>query len=216
MRIRVLIAVLVAVGIVGAAGQTSGGATKSELKAELATAEKNGGDPSRIIAILDTLGRMEFAAGNYAAAKRYFFRELKLTNKRDGTARVVTLTNLAQACLALGESRESERHVREALTMSDDPQLWYRLGQALLVQGNLSEAEAAYRNALARAPAYTEAWSDLAALVARRKGPAQAAALLREALPANPTGQSGGRMLRNLAVFEWKAGDRDAAVEHFK
>lgn len=188
------------------------GPSKADLRAELERA-RAAGTSQRIVGILDSLGQMEFAAGNHNAAKKYFIQELPLTTG-DPKTRSVALGNTAQTCLALGENRVAETYLREALTLSNAPELWHLLGQALFLQNRLTDAETAYRNAVAGDLHRAGTWSDLALVAGKRGDYREAVDLFRRAAAINPSGQSGGRVLRNLAIHEWQIGAREDAIEH--
>jgi Flp pilus assembly protein TadD len=165
-------------------------------------------------ASLDALGRSEFAAGRYLNARKYFERALQ-SPATDAANRTVALSNAGQACLALGENRQAEKYFRDAIALAPEVAgLWHRLGQSLFQQHRHAEAESAYRKALQFKPDEADVWADLAAILAAQKRRPEALALLRQAVAATPTGQNRARILRNLAVLEWKDGARHDAAAH--
>jgi tetratricopeptide (TPR) repeat protein len=181
-----------------------------ELRAALREAEMSNEKGPGLGAILDGLGQVEFVAGLYRTAEKYFERSLKVPG-REPAAKAAALSNAGQAYMALGENHRAEEHFRQAMTlMPDDPGLWHRLGQAMLSQGRHAEAELAFRKALVDGD--VQVLNDLAGVLEIQKRRGAAIALLRDAVARSPAGQSRARMLRNLAVLEWKGGDRQTAA----
>ena len=84
--------------------------------------------------------------------------------------------NMASLFTDLGEFPAAEREARAAIAGGlDAPEAWLVLGRALQGQDRHTEAEAAYREAIVRRPAFAEAHGHLANLVWMRTGDVQAA-----------------------------------------
>ena len=91
-------------------------------------------------------------------------------------ASAVAEHNLAALLGDMGQAAEAEAAVRRAFAKGGDaPETWLVLARALLAQDRFDEADATYRAALTRRPAYAEAVRDLAQLIWMRSGDAQAA-----------------------------------------
>lgn len=184
-----------------------------ELSAARREAEIAGEKGDGLAVILDHLGQAEFHAGRYRAAKKYFNKAVRLP-VRDATLKAVTLSNAGQACIALGENHEAEEYFRQAITlMPNSSGLWHRLGQVMFLEGRHSDAEMAFRQALRNGDGDTNVLNDLAGLLESQHHRDAAIALLRQAVARTTAGQSRARMLRNLAVLEWKAGERRRALD---
>ena len=187
-----------------------------ELRAALKEAEIAGEKGYGLGAILDALGHAEFRAGRYRSAKKYFERAL-LAPAKETAGQAAALSNAGQAYMALGEYRRAEEYLRDAIRlMPDAAPLWHRLGQAMFLQGRRTEAESAYRRALRDHDRDADVWSDLAAVLEVQNRRAEAIALLRQAVAESPAGQNRARVLRNLAVLEWKEGSPRTAAEHLQ
>ena len=163
----------------------------------------------------DSLGQAAFQAGNYRDAKKHFEHAL-----RSAVGDIVPeLSNLGQACQALGEFARAEQLYRQALDhMPERATLWQLLGAVLFQQHKYASAEHALQRAIALPDPRTAAIArnDLAMLLeARGRGPA-ALALLKQAIAAAPAGQSRARMLANLGNLHLKMDDRAAAVQAFR
>lgn len=119
--------------------------------------------------------------------------------------------NLASAAGDLGHVVEAESAARRAMALGlEAPETRLVLARALQSQRRLDEAEKAFRDAIARRPAYVDAHRDLAQLVWMRTGQASLAlARLERALRAAP--REVGLHLVRATVFEF-AGDFDAAL----
>jgi tetratricopeptide (TPR) repeat protein len=167
-------------------------------------------------ATLDARGQVEFNAGRYQSARDYFKRALDAPTVHTA-GRASTLGNAGLACLALGDNRQAELYFREGIgLMPRHAGLWHGLGQALVPQKKLKEAESAYRKALQSEDPRPQVWSDLALLLETERRRPEAIALLQEAIASSPKGQGRARMLANLGVFEWKAGIRQGAADHLR
>jgi tetratricopeptide (TPR) repeat protein len=119
--------------------------------------------------------------------------------------------NLAAAEGDLGRVAEAEAAARKAIALGlDAAETRLVLARALQSQRKLDEAEKAFRDAIARRPAYTDAHRDLAQLVWMRTGRVDLAlARLDRALRTAPA--AAGLHLVRSTVLEY-AGDFEAAV----
>ena len=127
--------------------------------------------------------------------------DLRFTQVKARPTSSVSEHNLASL---LGDMRryiEAEAAVRRAFAKGGDaPETWLVLARALAGQENYEEGEQAYRQALARRPAYVEALRELAQLIWMRTAEAaRALAPVREALDRAP-GESGLRGLLALLM----------------
>jgi tetratricopeptide (TPR) repeat protein len=185
---------------------------RGELRLALQEAELGQEQGDRLGAILDRLGHVEFAAGRYYDAKRYFEKSLRLPS-RSPVEMAASISNAGQACMALGELNRAEEYFQRAIAVAPDhPGLWHRLGQASLLRGKYPEAESALRNALRNSSEDTNIWNDLASVLEIQGRRQEAILLLRDAVARTSDGQNRARMRRNLAVLEWKVGSRHTAV----
>jgi tetratricopeptide (TPR) repeat protein len=188
-----------------------------ELSSALKEAQMAGEHGQGLVAILDALGQVEFRSGNYSDAKHYFERALHVSIIREPANEAAVLGNTGQACLALGQYRQAERYFREGIRlMPQTAVLWHGLGQAMLLDGRHAEAEDAFRRALGERDSSPVIWSDLAALLEARNRREEALALFRKAAAATAAGQNRARVLRNVAVLEWKTGARSLALDHWR
>ncbi len=184
-----------------------------ELSAAMREAEIAGEEGDGLAAILDHLGQAEFHAGRYSAAKKYFNKAVNLP-VREAALKSEVLSNAGQACIALGKSHEAEEYFRQAMALiPDSPGLWHLLGQAMFLQGKHGEAEMAFRQALRNGGENANVLNDLAGLLESQNRHDAAIILLRQAVARTTAGQSRARILRNLAVLEWKAGERRTALD---
>lgn len=189
---------------------------RNELRKAVTAAESAGGRAEELATVLSALGRAELAAGRYTTAKKLFERAVKLPVS-DADARAALLHNEGRARQELGENRRAEELFRKALGLRPDSALlWHSLGQTLSRQGKTTEAEAALRKALDDKVLAPLVWSDIALTLELRGQYQQAVAMMRHALAGISPGQIRARMLRNLGVYEWKAGYRESARQHLR
>ena len=120
--------------------------------------------------------------------------------------------NLAASHGDLGHAALAERSAARALSAGGGaPQTWLVYGRALVGLGRLDEAERAFRQAIARQPAYTDAHRDLAQLVWMRSADAASAtSLLDSAIEANPHAHPLRALRANLLQH---AGDLAGALD---
>lgn len=128
------------------------------------------------VALLKRIGRLDVAV------------ELRRAEVTQRPASAVAEHNLAALLGDMGHASEAEAAVRRAFAKGGDaPETWLVLARALLAQDRFDDADAAYRQALTRRPAYAEAVRDLAQLIWMRTGEAEAALQPFEAaLAASP------------------------------
>lgn len=105
--------------------------------------------------------------------------------------------NLASTLGDMGRAVEAEAWCRRAMALGGDaPETWLVLARALQAQDRFDEAEAAYRQALARRPAYGDVLRDLSQLIWMRTADADVAtAVLDPAIEAMP-GDVGLRQIK--------------------
>lgn len=159
-------------------------------------------------------GRRNFEAGNLRAAKYAFERSVE-RSAGDPQYQAIALTNLAQTLVALGEWSRAKPVLEQARKLSpQSPQVWHLIGQALYHTGGTLAAEEAIRNAIALAEGNPEivsaCLSDLVTLFPESDLRISLEAL-RDAVNSAPPGQARGRMLANLGILQWQAGQGPAA-----
>jgi tetratricopeptide (TPR) repeat protein len=129
-----------------------------------AQALANAGRLPEAVALLKRIGRLDVAL------------DLRRADVAQRPASAVAEHNLAALLGDMGRAAEAEAAVRRAFAKGGDaPETWLVLARALLAQDRFDEADAAYRQALTRRPAYAEAVRDLAQLIWMRSGDAQVA-----------------------------------------
>ena len=96
-------------------------------------------------------------------------------------------------------------------TMNADAE--YSLAVKLAMKGEPEEAVALYRSALAKNPAYPEAWVNLGVIQATRGRNLEAEGMFRRAMELDPENTLA---LTNLAVLREKAGDRAEALALYR
>ena len=84
-----------------------------------------------------------------------------------------------------GPGASTASHARRASRPTDDPVAWFERG-VTLERAHPGEAEAAYRQAVALAPDYLDAWLNLGCLLGDQGRPAEAVAAYRTALSYLP------------------------------
>jgi tetratricopeptide (TPR) repeat protein len=90
-----------------------------------------------------------------------------------------------------------------------DPQEWFAKGQAALQAGDLSAAEAAFRQVLVADPRAGSAYANLGVIAMRRKELDRAITLLRKAEKLEPK-MAGIRL--NIGIVEYRRGNYAAAI----
>lgn len=143
------------------------------------------------VALLKRIGRLDVALD---------LRRAEVTQR---PASAVAEHNLAALLGDMGHASEAEAAVRRAFAKGGDaPETWLVLARALLAQDRFDDADAAYRAALTRRPAYAEAVRDLAQLIWMRTGEAEAALQPFEGALAAAPGASDLRIVR-ATVMEY-------------
>ncbi|HVO47837.1 MAG TPA: putative 2OG-Fe(II) oxygenase [Steroidobacteraceae bacterium] len=126
--------------------------------------------------------------------------------------------NTAHDLMRRGALREAEAACQQALAASNgrDPQAWITLGMVLRQQGRLSDAESAYRRAIALAPNDVYALHALGALLSQMERAEEALAVLNRAqslgLHARELHINRGRALLQLYHPEEAERDYERAV----
>ncbi len=164
----------------------------------------------------DAYCRTEFAAGRLRSAKASFAKALRLVDRPDSRAAV--LTNLGQTLVALGDLSAAEKVLREASGLApESPQPRHLLGQTLLLKGHTREAEAELRQAAAMAvtqPALAHSIdSDLATLLLDTGRARDAAGILERGIARSAPGQARARMLTNLGSLCARERRKQEAVD---
>lgn len=136
----------------------------------------------------------------------------------EGTSeQAVSLTNLAQTLLALGElTAAKEAATRAGELLPDSARIWQLRGQILVRMGDAAGGEAAIRTALYLAQGDPDiapsCQSDLSTLLLAGGRKKEAMELLERAVAAARPGRSRARMLDNLGVLQWKSGKKAVGV----
>lgn len=116
------------------------------------------------LALLKSIGRLDVAV------------DLRRSEIKQRPASAAAEHNLAALLGDMSRAPEAESAARRAFAKGGDaPETWLVLARALLAQDRFDEAETAYRQALARRPAYALVVRDLAQLIWMRTGDAGAA-----------------------------------------
>lgn len=124
----------------------------------------------------------ELALGRRESAESAF-REILA----DDPSHVGALCGLSAVLIEIGMTHEAERLLRHALNQTaHTPLVWGLLGQALLAEGRLLDAEAATRRALLVDPNNVQFWIGLGAVAARLLETERALAAYREAERLDP------------------------------
>lgn len=136
--------------------------TTSDL--DQAQALAGAGRMTEAVAVLKRIGRWDLAL------------DLRRSEVERRPASAVAEHNLAALLGDMGRALEAESAARRALAKGGDaPETWLVLARSLLAQDRFDAADAAFRQALARRPAYADAVRDLAQLIWMRTGDAEAA-----------------------------------------
>ncbi len=152
------------------------------------------------VALLKRIGRLDVAV------------DLRQAEVAQRPASAVAEHNLAALLGDMGQAAEAEAAVRRAFAKGGDaPETWLVLARALLAQDRFDEADAAYRQALARRPSYADAVRDLAQLIWMRTGEADAALQPFEAALAAAPGASDLRIAR-ATVMEYVGATSEAVL----
>lgn len=116
------------------------------------------------VALLKRIGRLDVAL------------DLRRAEVRQRPASSVAEHNLAALLGDMGRASEAEAAARRAFAKGGDaPETWLVLARALVADNRFDEADATYREALTRRPAYADAVRDLAQLIWMRTGDREAA-----------------------------------------
>jgi len=127
--------------------------------------------------------------------------------------------NLAVALGEMGRAAEAQSAAERAFAAKvDAPETWLVYARALLLLGKLDAAEAAFRQALQRRPAFLQAAVELARLIWMRTGDAHAAiapldAALRAGAPETPVTLARGRLLRAAGAEQEERTMLEAALQ---
>ena len=122
---------------------------------------------------------------------------------------------LQDAAAAYGEGRYDEATTlfRKLTDRFDDAGSWSNLGATLKAQGRTDEAEAAYRNAIARDPSLANAHANLGNLLTGRRQFDDAEAAYRRALEISPDQAEVWRSLALCLMGAQRAAEAKAAIE---
>jgi tetratricopeptide (TPR) repeat protein len=157
------------------------------------------GQIDQAAALLKSVGRLDIAL------------ELRQAGVRDRPASAVAEHNLAAVLGDMGRGAEAETAVRRAFAKGGDaPETWLVLARALSAQSRHEDADAAYREVLARRPGYVEAVRELSQLIWMRTGDRDAALEPVAAALAREPGSAPLKAVRAMAMDY--AGDPPAAV----
>ncbi|WP_292224888.1 putative 2OG-Fe(II) oxygenase [Brevundimonas sp.] len=125
---------------------------------------------------------------------------------------IPTRHNLASTLGDLGQAGEAEVWCRQAMALGGDaPETWLVLARALQAQNRFDEAEQAYRQALARRPAYVDVLRDLSQLIWMRDADVAAATAVLDPVIAASPGEPALRQIK-ARLLEY-AGQVEAAYQ---
>jgi tetratricopeptide (TPR) repeat protein len=144
------------------------------------------GDP----AVLNNLGLLRLQRGDPAGALTAY-----AAMGPDSALSPTALLNKANAHLSLASPEAALPLLQRAVTLDPGSPAWVALGQAHLLAGDLTAAEAAYRQAYERLPARVDVLRTYASCVAARGDLDRAAALLTEAVRVDERDASSWRQL---------------------
>lgn len=157
------------------------------------------GQIDQAAALLKSAGRLDIAL------------ELRQAGVRDRPASAVAEHNLAAVLGDIGRGADAEAAVRRAFAKGGDaPETWLVLARALSAQNKHADADAAYRQVLARRPGYVEAVRELSQLIWMRTGDRDAALAPVQAALAREPASAPLKAVRAMAMDY--AGDPPAAV----
>lgn len=161
--------------------------------------------PGASQAVLSAYGRALAVQGLNEEAAAVFRRAADDQPQSAGAAH-----NLAAVLGDAARNAESEAEARRAMSLGGDaPETWLILARALQAQARHDEAEAAYREVIARRPAHRDAHYGLAQLIWMRTGDKErATAALTSAIGAHPDALALRLVKANALSF---AGDEAAA-----
>jgi tetratricopeptide (TPR) repeat protein len=187
------------------------------LARALSAAQTSLAVPEELAVIHDAVGRTWFRAGRFLQAATSFEKALKLSAQP--AARVPILCNAAQSYREAGDSKKSEKHLREALKLSpEEPHAWRLLGSVLIRQRRFAEAEVAEKKAFSFGdPTIAVAvLGDLAMIHEARGNNAESANDLRAAIALAQPGNERARLLGNLGAAELKLGRTGEGLVHLQ
>ncbi len=194
----------------------TGMSAAQNVPAPAGTPGKPGDQRSRLSASLAEAGRVEFHAGRFQNAKKYFERVLRELDA-GSELRADALRDAGHACLALGQGRVAEVYFREAIAIAPGQATHrYGLGQSLLLQRRDDAAEATFRTGLALEPGNPLLLHELAVVLIRRKQFREGLDLMHTALGLTTELRARGRIMRNMALIEWHLGSREAALARLR
>jgi predicted O-linked N-acetylglucosamine transferase (SPINDLY family) len=121
------------------------------------------------------------AAGDDARARDEYFAALAVAPDHFGAA-----LNLAATELSLGTTREAEARLRNILARQSHPQAWLLLGHVLNREQRYAEAQAAYAQGSALAPAAAQFPYQAGLMADEQRHYAEAVRLYRRALQLDP------------------------------
>lgn len=141
------------------------------------------------------LGRIQHRAGEMDLAYQSLQRAVEL-----GAPRAETLALLGHACVALGRLEEARTYLEESLELKESAEAWSGMAGVHFLEGDASQAEAAFRRALEINPRDPDAWFNLGIALGVQERPAEAEAAFRRAIEADP-GRGSAPARLNLGVM---------------
>ena len=140
-------------------------------------------------------------------------REFRLATERGEDPQLVQQAE-AEMLLLRGESRASRDLYEELIKLeANSPKLWNELGVSRHQEGNLEEAERAYRRALDLDPDYALAWNNLAVVRHHRGDAHEAESAFRAALAH---GRALADVLRNLGLMLAQSNRPEHAIDVYR
>jgi tetratricopeptide (TPR) repeat protein len=134
---------------------------------------------------------------------------------KDGTGAAPLQGSVVGLSATEGRAGRSDHALQQSAStqggaaLRSNPEAWFAKGQAALQNGDLEEAEAAFRKVVALDPRSGAAYSNLGVIAMRRKNWDQAIALLRKAERLEPK-MTGIRL--NIGLAEYRRANYPAAI----
>ncbi|HYC70270.1 MAG TPA: tetratricopeptide repeat protein [Opitutaceae bacterium] len=161
----------------------------------------------------ELLGELLLKQSDPGAARRWLEKGLEIARRHAGAVSPGLHLHLAEATRLTGDPSRSLAVLEDALRRDDAPELYLAKGVMLDALQRLPEAEAAFREAIKRAPNDSGAHYNLAIVLLQRERREEASGHLRHALIQQPTH---AKALMVLGQLEIEAGRLDRAGEYLR
>jgi hypothetical protein len=165
------------------------------------------GDDDALAAELETAADAELSAGRLAAGVERLLWASKIAG--NPTVRETALLRAVEYLVLAGDSHGADSHLPEVMACSDSPRRTFVIGLVTAVSGRLAQADAAFREVIAR-PDYashpelhgpvTSALAMLCALMGRGEEAVELAHAALDAPEASPTATMTARQARGVGL----------------